>query len=113
LALVGAGTPLVVKRLAVLGSLAAVGAVVVRKVRRGRGDEDAPDNAWSNAPTSTEPTEPPVPEVPSAADPGDREQESRSDEESAYERKLEGEQAARTAAAERLRSDPPEADTAE
>ena len=100
------------KRLAVIGSLAAAGAFLVRKARRGR--DGSEPHAWNTPePDAAAPPPPATPAPPSEADPADREAESRLDDQSAYERHLEDEEATRAAAAERLRADPPEPDSSD
>jgi hypothetical protein len=101
-----------VKRLAVIGGLAAVGAVVAKKLRRGR-DAGSHEHAWGDDTVSAEEPQPPTPAPPSEADPADREVESRLDDESKYERRLEEEEQSRAAAAERLRTDPPQPDSSD
>jgi hypothetical protein len=97
-----------VKRLAVIGSLAAAGAFLVKKVRRGR--DGSEEHAWSAPEPDAAAPPPPTPAPPSDADRADREAASRLDDESAYERRLDDEEQTRAAAAERLRGDPPQSD---
>ena len=106
-----------VRKLAIFGGLAAIGAAVWRMFRRPAEWQEpsfeptatSPAPAWDAAPApaaiETVPP-PPEPEPPSEADQADREIESRLDDATKYERFLEQEEAARHEAAQRLRHDP-------
>ena len=106
-----------VRKLAIFGGLAAVGAAAWRALRRPTEWNEpsfAPPSTssgeWGAAPgpSASVETIPPSPEPKPAAeaDQTDREIESRADDETKYDRLREQEEAARREAAERLRNDP-------